>query len=384
MNKFNAGSIWVLAILSLVALAGLYLVETQKTDVKRKWYNEKLEASKIAKQAADLLKEYRLQKSVFIDVVNDPNRTTLIGQDITPITTDQGNIDAKLTSTNPNFAAVVVDMLKEADLKENDVVAVSYTGSFPALNIAVHAAIQTLKLKPIIITSVGASNWGANDPYFTWLDMEKYLYDAKLFKYKSVAASMGGGLDKGRGLSPEGRNLIKAAVDRAGIEFINEEYLENSIQKRLDIYKAHSKRPIKLFINVGGGIASVGSIENYQFIPSGYSPPLTIKNFPIKGVLIRMSEENIPFIHLLNITQLAEKYGLPLSPTPLPVPGEGEIFVQRQYNLTLTIIAALILVVFISIVLILERRRHRLGTEVVDFTNPHIEPDKKQHELTEL
>ncbi len=384
MNKFNAGSIWVLAILSLVALAGLYLVETQKTDVNRKWYNEKLEASKIAKQAADLLKEHRLQKSVFIDVVNDPNRTTLIGQDITPITTDQGNIDAKLTSTNPNFAAVVVDMLKEADLKENDVVAVSYTGSFPALNIAVHAAIQTLKLKPIIITSVGASNWGANDPYFTWLDMEKYLYDAKLFKYKSVAASMGGGLDKGRGLSPEGRNLIKAAVDRAGIEFINEEYLENSIQKRLDIYKTHSKRPIKLFINVGGGIASVGSIENYQFIPSGYSPPLTIKNFPIKGVLIRMSEENIPFIHLLNITQLAEKYGLPLSPTPLPVPGEGEIFVQRQYNLTLTIIAALILVVFISIVLILERRRHHLGTEVVDFTNPHIEPDKKQHELTEL
>lgn len=384
MNKFNAGSIWVLAILSLVALAGLYLVETQKNDVKRKWYVEKLEASKIAKQAADLLKEHRLQNSVFIDVVNDPNRTTLIGQDITPITTDQGNIDAKLTSTNPNFAAVVVDMLKEADLKENDVVAVSYTGSFPALNIAVHAAIQTLKLKPIIITSVGASNWGANDPYFTWLDMEKYLYDAKLFKYKSVAASMGGGLDKGRGLSPEGRNLIKAAVDRAGIEFINEEYLENSIQKRLDIYKSHSKKPIKLFINVGGGIASVGSIENYQFIPSGYSPPLTIKNFPIKGVLIRMSEENIPFIHLLNITQLAEKYGLPLSPTPLPVPGEGEIFVQRQYNLTLTVITAFILVVFISIVLILERRRHRLGTEAVDFTNPQIEPDKKQHELTEL
>jgi poly-gamma-glutamate system protein len=384
LNTFNAGSIRVLALLSLLALAGLYLVETQKTDVKRKWYKEKLEASIIAKQAADLLKEYRLQKSVFIDVVNDPNRTTLIGQDITPITTDQGNIDAKLTSTNPNFAAVVVDMLKEADLKENDAVAVSFTGSFPALNIAVHSAIQTLKLKPVIITSVGASNWGANDPYFTWLDMEKYLYDAKLFKYKSVAASMGGGLDKGRGLSPEGRNLIKAAVDRAGIEFINEEFLENSIEKRFNIYKSHSRTPIKLFINVGGGIASVGSIENYQFVPSGYSPPLTIKNFPIKGVLIRMSEENIPFIHLLNITQLAEKYGLPLTPAPLPVPGEGEIFVQKQYSMTLTVIIAFILIVFISIVLVLEKRRHHLGTEMVSSINHINKPDKKQHELTEL
>ncbi|HSD63171.1 MAG TPA: poly-gamma-glutamate system protein [Ignavibacteriaceae bacterium] len=383
MNNFNAGSIRVLAILSLLALFCLYIVETQKTDVKRKWYKEKLEASKITKHASDLLKEHRLQKSVFIDVVNDPNRTTLIGQDITPITTDQGNIDAKLTSTNPNFAAVVIDMLKEADLKENDAVAVSFTGSFPALNIAVHAAIQTLKLKPVIISSVGASNWGANDPYFTWLDMEKYLYDAGIFKNKSIAASMGGGLDKGRGLSPEGRNLIKASVERTGIEFINEEYLENSIEKRLEIYKAHSSAPFKLFINVGGGIASVGSIENYQFIPSGYSPPLTIKNFPIKGVLIRMSEENIPLIHLLNITQLASKYGLPLSPSPLPAPGEGEIFVQKQYNMTLTIITALILIIFISIVLVLEKRRHRLGTEIVP-DGQYGEPDKKQHELTEL
>jgi poly-gamma-glutamate system protein len=384
LNKFNAASVLVLSLLSLVAFAGLFLVESQKTEVKRKWYEEKLEASKLARDADALLKEYRLQKGVFIDVVNDPNQTALIGQDLTAITTDQGYIEAKLTSINPNFAAVVVDMLKEADLKQNDAVAVSFTGSFPALNIAVIAAIQTLKLKPVIITSVGASNWGANDPYFTWLDMEKVLYDAGLFKCKSVAASMGGGLDKGRGLSPEGRNLIQSAIERNGVEFINEEYLEKSIDRRMTIYKSHSKKPFKLFINVGGGIASIGSIENYQFIPGGYSEPLTIKNFPIKGVLIRMSEENIPFIHLMNITLLAEKYGLPISPSPLPQPGEGEIFIQKQYNMTLTIIITLIMVMFISIVLVLEKRRHRLGTELVSPIDPHKEIDYKQHELTEL
>jgi len=384
LNKFNAASLLVLSLLSIVAFAGLLIVESEKTDVKRKWYEEKLEASKLARDAAALLKEYRLQKGVFIDVVNDPNQTALIGQDITPITTDQGYIEAKLTSTNPNFAAVVVDMLKEADLKANDAVAVSFTGSFPALNIAVLSAVQTLKLKPVIITSVGASNWGANDPYFTWLEMEKVLYDAGLFKYKSVAASIGGGLDKGRGLSPEGRNLIQSAIERNGVEFINEEYLEKSIDRRMAIYKSHSKKPFKLFINVGGGIASVGSIENYQFIPGGFSEPLTIKNFPIKGVLIRMSEENIPFIHLMNITQLAEKYGLPISPSPLPRPGEGEIFIQKQYNMTLTIIITLIMVIFISIVLVLEKRRHRLGTELVSPNDPQKEINYEQHELTEL
>ena len=384
LNKFNAASLLVLSLLSIVAFAGLLIVESEKTDVKRKWYEEKLEASKLARDAAALLKEYRLQKGVFIDVVNDPNQTALIGQDITPITTDQGYIEAKLTSTNPNFAAVVVDMFKEADLKANDAVAVSFTGSFPALNIAVLSAVQTLKLKPVIITSVGASNWGANDPYFTWLEMEKVLYDAGLFKYKSVAASIGGGLDKGRGLSPEGRNLIQSAIERNGVEFINEEYLEKSIDRRMAIYKSHSKKPFKLFINVGGGIASVGSIENYQFIPGGFSEPLTIKNFPIKGVLIRMSEENIPFIHLMNITQLAEKYGLPISPSPLPRPGEGEIFIQKQYNMTLTIIITLIMVIFISIVLVLEKRRHRLGTELVSPNDPQKEINYEQHELTEL
>lgn len=382
MKNFNAGSILVLSLLSLLSLTGLLVIENGKVNVKREWYDQKLEASRLAKKAADVLREQRLQKGVFIDAVNDPNRTALIGQDITPITTDRGYIEAKLTSLNPNFAAVVVDMLKEADLKEGDAVAVSFTGSFPGLNIAVHAALQALKLKPVIITSVGASNWGANDPYFTWLDMEKTLYDAEVFRNKSIAASFGGGLDRGRGLSPEGRNLILSAVQRNGIELINEEYLENSIEKRLKIYKSGSNGPIKLFINVGGGIASIGSTENYQFIPGGFSPPLLMKNFPIKGVLVRMSEENIPFIHLLNINQLASKYGLPVSPAPLPLPGEGEIFIQQRYNITLTILVAAVLIGFITVVLILEKKRHKLGTETVPNQPENF--DYKQHELTEL
>jgi poly-gamma-glutamate system protein len=384
LKNFSAGSVWVLTLLSFIALLALLLVESQKTNVRRQWYKEKLQASKLSKEAADSIKEFRLQKGIFIDAVNDPNKTALIGQDITPITTDRGYIEAKLTSINPNFAAVVVDMLKEADLNENDAVAVAFTGSFPGLNIAVHSAIQSLRLKPVIITSVGASNWGANDPYFTWLDMERLLYDKKIFKHKSIAASIGGGQDRGRGLSPEGRNLIQKAIERNGIEFINEDYLENSIEKRLAIYNRHSKTPIKLFINVGGGISSVGATENYPFIPSGFSQPLALKNFPVRGVLVRMSEQNIPFIHLLNITQLADKYGLPVSPSPLPQPGEGEIFNQNQYNVLLTTATAVVLLGFISIVLFYEKRRHKLGTELVSAMN-QFEPEKtKHHELTEL
>jgi poly-gamma-glutamate system protein len=384
IKNFTAGSVWVLVVLSLISFIGLYIIENDKVDYKRKYYQEKIEASELAKAAQDFLKEKRLQKGVFIDAVNDPNRTTLIGQDITPITTDRGYIEAKLTSLNPNFAAVVVEMLKEAGLKKGDAAAISFTGSFPALNIAVHAAVQTLGLRPVIITSVGASNWGANDPYFTWLDMESALYDAGIFKNRSAAASFGGGLDRGRGLSPDGRDLIRAAIERNKVEEINEEYLENSIERRMEIYKQKSDGPIKLYINVGGGIASIGSTENYQFIPEGFSSPLSMRNFPIKGVLIRMSEQRIPFIHLLNITRLAAKYGLPVSPTPLPLPGDGEIYVQKRYNVALTAVITMILAACIVTILVLEKKRHKLGTEFITDIDNRESIETKQHELTEL
>lgn len=380
--NLNSGSKTVLSVLSLLALMAFLSVEYGKEDVKLKYYDQKIEASKLAKEAADYLKELRMRKGVFVDVVNDPNETALIGQDITPITTDRGYIEAKLTSTNPNFAAVVVDMIKELELEKNDVVAVAFTGSFPGINIAVHSALQTLKLRPIIITSVGASNWGANDPYYTWLDMENSLYKAGIFKNRSVAASIGGGLDRGRGLSPEGRQLIIDAIDRNKVEFINEEHLESSIQKRIGIYNSQKKKDkIKAFINVGGGISSIGSTENVQFIPTGLSKILPMKNYPVRGLLIYMAEKNIPIIHLLNVNQLAQQYGLPLNPTSLPRPGEGDIFIQKRYSVLLTTGVTLFLVIAIAFVFLMERKRHKLGTEQVKTLPQTAEVDLQNSDL---
>lgn len=374
--NLSAGSKTVLSVLSLLSLMAFLAVEYGKEDVKLKWYDQKLEASELASEATEYLKEFRMQKSVFVDVVNDPNETALIGQDITPITTDRGFIEAKLTSTNPNFAAVVVDMLKEAELEKDDVVAIAFTGSFPGLNIAVHSAVQTLKLKPIIITSVGASNWGANDPFYTWLDMEKILFKADIFKNKSVAASIGGGVDRGRGLSPDGRQLIIDAINRNKVEFINEEHLESSIQKRIDIFNEQSKKEkIKAFINVGGGISSIGSVENYKFIPGGLSISLPMKNYPVRGVTIHMAENNIPIVHLLNVNQLAQKYGLPVNPTPLPRPGAGEIFIQKRYSVMLTSGVTIFLIIAISFVFIMERKRHQLGTEMISIQSSETVPE---------
>ena len=366
--NLSAGSKTILSVIALLSLMAFLAVEYGKEDVKLKYYDQKIEASKLAVTATEYLKEFRMHKGVFVDIINDPNETALIGQDLTPITTDRGFIEAKLTATNPNFAAVVVDMLKEAGVEKNDVVAIAFTGSLPGLNIAVHSAVQTLQLKPIIITSVGASNWGANDPDYTWLDMESLLFKAGIFKNKSVAASIGGGLDRGRGLSPEGRQLITDAINRNNTQFINEEHLESSIQKRIDIYNSYKqKKKIKAFINVGGGISSIGSVENGKYIPTGLSTMLPMKNYPVRGVIIQMAEKNIPVIHLMNVNRLALKYGLPINPVPLSRAGEGEIFIQKRYSVLLTVSVTIFLVLAIAFVFFMERKRHQLGTEQIVF-----------------
>jgi poly-gamma-glutamate system protein len=385
MTSFKAKSNIVLGLLFLLSLLAFIAVENGKMDVRQDHYDEKLQAANLAQDAEVYLKNYRLENSVFIDDVNDPNQTALIGQEYSLITTDQGNIEAKLSATNPNFAAVVVQLLKEAGLKDNDRVAVAFSGSFPGLNISVMAAMETLDLQPVVITSVGASNFGANDPYFTWLDMESILQKAGIFQVKSIAASIGGGNDIGRGLSPEGRELIINAIERNNVEFINEKHLENSIARRMEIYEnSGGGKPVKAFINVGGGIASLGNTINGQLISSGLTEHLPLSNFPLHGVIVQMGRKGIPIIHLLNINQLLEKYGLPANPVPLPDPGDGGIFIQKKYNLIVTSIAAIILVTVIGFIYYAERKRHRLGTDIVtsaNFTDKGSTNDDDSHDL---
>jgi poly-gamma-glutamate system protein len=366
MYTFRAKSNIVLSLLFVLSLLALIAVENSKVDVKQEYYDQKLDAARLSQVASDCIKNYRLEKGVFIDAINDPNQTALIGQEYTLISTDRGYIDSKLSTTNPNFAAVIVQYLKEAGLEKGDYVAVGFTGSFPALNIAVLAAIETLNLKPIVITSVGSSNYGANDPYFTWLDMESVLYKSNVFHNKSVAASIGGGFDVGRGLSPEGRELIVKAIHRNDVEFIDEKHLDNSISRRMEIYEKHRDgQPIKAYINVGGGIASLGNTINGQLIPPGLTEYLPMRNFPVRGVIVQMGQKGIPVIHMLNVEQILTKYGLPTAPVPLPEPGDGGIFVEKKYSLVVTSIATIFLLVVVIFVYFSERKQHQLGTDMV-------------------
>ncbi|MEM7352813.1 MAG: poly-gamma-glutamate system protein [Acidobacteriota bacterium] len=374
-SNASAGDRWsprsnrVLLPLAAFSLLALFLVEEGRRVVPSPWRDEMLRAAETSADAARALKNHRLERGVFVDPVNDPAETALIGQEYTQITTDRGYLEAKLASTDPNFAAVVVDMLHELEVEPGDCVAVAMTGSFPALNLSALAALETLGTRPVVISSVGASNFGATDPYFTWLDMEQEVARQGILYTRSTAASLGGGNDTGRGLSPKGRELLQQAVQRNGVPLLAAPQLEESIRRRVQLYReVCDPQPIAAFVNVGGGIASLGHSLNANLIPGGASLRLPRRNFPARGSLLRLAEEGAPVIHLLNVRQLRDRYGLSAVIDEAPVPGNGAVYGQVRYSVVQTLLLTGLLVATLVALLIFDQRAHRLGGAVASPT----------------
>lgn len=335
----------MLAILAVVAIGAEVTLDATKIQKKGRHYDLKMKAATIASEAFDVLKEYRLTESAVLDLVNDPAGTGLIGPEYSLIRNAHGVLTAKLTTLNPNFAAVIVEYFRDAGLRKGDAVALAVSGSFPGMNVNVYAAMEAMGLRPIVITSVGASSWGATDPDFTWLDMENILELEEVFHFYSVVASAGGGDDMGRGLSPEGRQLVRDAMERNSIRLLVSDNIEESIEKRLEVYETEPRPDkVKAYVNIGGGIASLGSSQIRALIPPGLSLDLGLRNIPRKGVIIRMAEKGIPTIHLNDIQTIALRYGLPVAPEYMPEVGEGEIFSKEAYNVW---IAAGLLVLYL-------------------------------------
>jgi poly-gamma-glutamate system protein len=244
-----------------------------------------------------------------------------------------GDLNAKQTTINPNFAAVVVELLRRAGVKEGDTVAIGCSGSFPALNLAVYAAVETLKVKPIVILSASSSQWGANQPELMWIDMERILSEQGVISFRAVAASFGGAGDRGEGLSPEGKDLIEKAIRRNHIPLLKADSFERSVQRRMELYRKHAGRnPIRAYVNVGAGTVSVGHSLGKRMFQPGLNLRYPAKMKRVDGVMPRFIQEGVPVIHLEEVRTLAEKYELPIAPKTMPDVGQGSIFVARAYH----------------------------------------------------
>lgn len=347
-GKVSTRRLWVVAIFAAVLLSGIECFKKQKED---QVFQQKLSAARLMKHGLDVIKSERLKRGINIDRESDPNETGIIGADYTDLTSSLGSLSSKRTSANPNFAAVVVEMLSEAGIKPGDGVAISFSGSFPALNIAVLSAVKVLKLNPAVISSLGSSMYGANHPALTWLDMEKILKHLDVFPYPSLAASLGGIVDTGGGLDGTGIELGMESIRRNEVRFIEEhgvKTIRNDIEKRMDIYNGYfsGKKPAA-YINVGGSLAVMGNCPEAYSLSTGLLQKVPRSNHPERGVIFRMGEEGIPVIHLLDIKKIAVQYGLPVDPVPLPEIPSGSVMEQSEYRRPLAASALVFLIIAI-------------------------------------
>jgi poly-gamma-glutamate system protein len=369
IQNISIRSTYVLSFLALLSICLFLLVENSKHFIKEDNYKEKLAASKLTKKAFDHIKDVRFQNEVYLDNINDPRETGLIGEQYSQITTGSGSLPIKSATINPNFGALIVEQLQELNLKEGDHVAICMTGSFPALNIALLAALQTLKIEATIISSLTSSSWGANDPNFTWLDIQTELNRAGIINLKSKACSIGGNQDIGRGISIEGREMIVNSILKNHVTYLNKGSVEANITERMRIFKT-AEKPIKAFINVGGGNASIGGEVNGHSIKAGINKGLLLKDFPSKnGVLFEMAKLKIPILHLLKIENLMNKYDIPLEHDFEPVLGKGKLFSSYKYQVTIVIMAALLMVICFIAIILIDKKQNAIGNDIIHTIN---------------
>ena len=365
----------VLAVIAILAVAALLSVELFKVKKIKPYHAEKLQSALAMKKGMEVIKNYRIQRIGPLDRDFDPSESGIIGLQDSPITSGAGHLEAKQTSANPNWAAVMVDMIKRAGLKEGDVIAMGVSGSFPALNLAAVVAAEKLKLIVVPISSITASNWGANIPQLTWLDMERILLGAGVISSRSVAASLGGKEDTALARTERGRRMLQSAIERNGVRILSSDNTNENINARMAVYREFAKgKPIKAYINTGGGTISVGTTVGKKRFQPGLNRKHSAVALKIDSVMSRFGRDGVPLIHMTQIIRLAQKYGLTTSPSKMPTVGEGPIFLSREYNRVLAAVCILILFGILYIFIKSDIGFRIFGSGKVTKTPKHPEP----------
>jgi poly-gamma-glutamate system protein len=366
MYRPNLKSGWSLILLFVLSVVLYLIASSNYVEIRASNYDEKLAAVNLMQSYLDSLQAGIRERDIEIDPINDPFQSGLIGMRLSSITTDRGLLSEKQAAINPNIAAIFVEELSRA--KAGDKIAIGITGSNPAVNLALYAALATLNLDPQIIVSLSSASYGANREELTWLDMEAILKEKGLLNFGTKYASIGGSEDRGIGLSDFGVQALREAMSRNDVPLLLGASLEENVDLRMAAYNEllGAGNRYRMFVNIGGGLANVGSEPNARLIPEGLNTKLAERNFEKEGVMMKMAKMNVPVLHVRRILRWANKYDLSLSLETKPVPGEGSAFSSTIHNVTIAGICLAILLAAIIAVIIFDRHDRRFMANIVD------------------
>ena len=318
-------------------------------------FDLKVKSVEIMKNAINSLREEFIIREINNGEDSLAFGSFLLGPQNSIIQTTKGSKVSKLSTLNPNFAAMIMEMLIELELDSSSKVAVSYTGSYPGANIAVLSALEAMNLEASIISSCGSSEWGATYPEMTWIEMENHLNEVNNISNKSKLGSIGGGFDLGSQLNQEGRKVCEIAIYSNKMKPLHEKDPKENVKKRMQYYYQNNELGvIDLFINVGGGIYTTGDSLKRNSLQVGIIYPGDINLDINQTVLERFLDLEVPVININHIERLTEWYELPYPPNNKNKIKKGNLFYShKKYNLKVILTAFFIAtgtVLFIGIV----------------------------------
>ena len=327
---------WLCALAAL-AVGAVVVVEVARAPrVEGEALEEALRAARRTAECFEVVRRARLELGIAIDPLRDPTEQGLIGAPLTSVTSVWGSLASKQTSCNPNWSAVIVDELRAAGVERGERVAVAFSGSFPALNMATCVALDVLGAEAVIVSSAASSQWGANHPELLWIDMERLLHAQEAISTRSLAVSLGGHGDTASELSDEGRAALRAAIERNGYTPLEHDSVEEAVAERIALYaEAAEGRPDAAFVNVGGGVVATGGEGLDDALTPGLSRGVPAELPTGSSVAQHFLSRGVPMLHLSHIKDLARLHGLPLTPQVAPAVGSGGVFERSHYDLRL-------------------------------------------------
>lgn len=325
----NDRTLAVLLLALLLALTGLAASRAGAAVQKSADYDEKYAAAQQMERCMARIREYKDELGLPL-CEEDLHGTGMLGDYVTDITTTLGAPEAKRTSANSDMAALAVTLLREAGVRAGDTVGAGFSGSFPALDLAVLCACDAMGVRCVYIASVGASTYGANQPELTLPDMVCRLVQDGLLSTLPAAITPGGAYDIGYDMDQGVLDGILAQLDGFGVPIVRlGDYGEN-IAWRMELYQQLG--PIDCFVGVGGNVTTLGrdgTSLGQGVIRPDRTGPVTARS----GLLERYSAQGLPVIQFLNIRRLTADYGLTFDPDTLPPIGESAVYYETRYAL---------------------------------------------------
>ena len=317
ISRWPLSALIFAAVLSILTWLGVEVLITARLHPR---LYEMLIAARTVQAASRAVVAEKLARGLMQPKTIDPNRTGLIGSEITAITTTVGDLGSKRTVTNPDFAAALVRMIDTLRLPRGTPVVLVVSGSFVGADVAALAAVEALGLRPILVASLGASMFGATDPEFNLLDMLGMLQRDGVLQTRVKVAVLGGEQGVAGGMDPKAITLLRDSAAREDVPLVDQGSLPELVDHLLSHIETTGSK-IGLVINVGGAIVALGSCPESYIFPPGLSARPTPCTKGTPGLVMRLSYSGIPALHVINLRRLAIEMGIPFDPIPLPQPG---------------------------------------------------------------